>query len=212
MMGEVEPSAPSALPHWLPTSWTTCPQQQQRKGSSPLSVVVRPRPPPSTRRQTHLEPPLRLLSALHGQDQGLASRQREAQLVPLLASLLGHVDDVAEVEGELGVGAAVFDALVALPKLKKKKKNLVLILKPNRAKDSSVVHLQLVVPNDHELLGPLAEALLPQQEGADAAVSDRRVGVLLSHPPLRPLLTFGLFVFLLFVRLVGTAQSVRVVV
>lgn len=34
--------------------------------------------------------------------------------MPLLASLLGDVDDVAEVERELRVGGALFDALEAL--------------------------------------------------------------------------------------------------
>ena len=65
-------------------------------------------------RGRYLEPALGLLLALHGQHEGLAARQGEAQLVPLLAALLGDVDDVAEVQRELRVRGAVLDALVTL--------------------------------------------------------------------------------------------------
>lgn len=62
----------------------------------------------------YLEPPLGLLFALNGQDESFASRQGEAQLVPLLASFLWDIDDVAQIQGKLRVGVALFDALVAL--------------------------------------------------------------------------------------------------
>lgn len=118
MMGDVDPSTPSVLLHWLPTSCTTC---SHKKGNAEVKTPPSHllwsdsadfHPPKGDGR--HLEPALGLLFALDRQHQGLATRQREAQLVPLLASLLGDVDDVAEVERELRVGGALFDALEAL--------------------------------------------------------------------------------------------------
>lgn len=81
----------------------------------------------------YLEPPLRLLSALDGQDQSLASGQREPQLVSLFLSFFGDVDDVAEVQRQLCVRCALLDVLITLWRgekgllIKQKKQNLFLI-------------------------------------------------------------------------------------
>lgn len=114
MMGDVDPSTPSVLLHWLPTSCTTCSHEKGNAGDSLLTGCGLCRLAPPGGDGWYLQPTLGLLFALDRQHQGLAAGQREAQLVPLLASLLGHVDDVAEVERELRVGGAFFDALEAL--------------------------------------------------------------------------------------------------
>lgn len=119
-MGEVDPSSPSVLLHWLPTSCTTWIQKKKmftsKQTNKPCVVVLPsamfPRVFPSS--DTYLEPPLGLLFTLNSQHQSFASRQREAQLVSLLPSFLRDVDDVAQIKRELSVGSALFDALIAL--------------------------------------------------------------------------------------------------
>lgn len=68
--------------------------------------------------------------------------------------------------------------------------------------------LQSVLTYDGELLGPLAEAFLAQQEGADAAVPGRRHGALVRRPLVGELDAGTPLFFVLFVGLVGTAQGV----
>ena len=70
-------------------------------------------------------------------------------------------------------------------------------------------HQQLVVLDDTEQLGPLPEALLAQQEGADARVLHQMHGRLLGRPLVARLVTTLL---LLVIGLVGAAHGIRVVV
>lgn len=72
-------------------------------------------------------------------------------------------------------------------------------------------HQQLLLFDDTQQLGPLAEALLAQQEGADASVLHQVHGRLLRRPLVTHLLAFPVLL-LLVVGLVGAAHGVRVVV
>ena len=70
-------------------------------------------------------------------------------------------------------------------------------------------HQQLVVLDDTEQLGPLPEAFLAQQEGADARVLHQMHGRLLGRPLVARL---AAALLLLVIGLVGAAHGVRVVV
>lgn len=76
---------------------------------------------------------------------------------------------------------------------------------------SSSSYLKLIVSDNDQLFGPLPKASLSQQEGADTAVSNWSVWVLLGRPSLRLVPSLGLFFFFL-VGLVGATQSIRVIV
>lgn len=70
------------------------------------------------------------------------------------------------------------------------------------------LYLKFIISNDDQLLGPLAETLLPQQEGADATVSDRPVTGVLGRPSLSLVPPLVVLIIVLLVRLVGAAESV----
>lgn len=76
---------------------------------------------------------------------------------------------------------------------------------------SSVPHQQLVVLDDTEEFGPLAEALLAQQECADPSVLHQVHGGLFRGPLVTHLLALPILLFLI-VRLIGAAHGVRVIV
>lgn len=63
---------------------------------------------------TYLQPLLRLLPALQGQHQDLSGALGEAQLVPLVPAVLGHVDDTADVQCQPQMRLPVLGALVTL--------------------------------------------------------------------------------------------------
>lgn len=70
------------------------------------------------------------------------------------------------------------------------------------------LYLKLIISDDDQLLGPLAKALLPQQEGADSTVSDRPVTGVLRRPSLSLVPPLGVLIVVLLVRLVGAAESI----
>lgn len=72
-------------------------------------------------------------------------------------------------------------------------------------------HQELVLLDDSQLLGPLPEALFPQQEGTYPAVPHQVHGGLLRGPLVHGLRALP-FLLLLVVGLVGAAHCVRVVV
>ena len=84
---------------------------------------------------------------------------------------------------------------------------------PRMAKRLSSVatHQELVLLDDGQLLGPLPEALFPQQEGTYPAVPHQVHGRLLWGPLVCGLWPFP-FLLLLVVWLVGAAHGVRVIV
>lgn len=73
---------------------------------------------------------------------------------------------------------------------------------------SRVFYLKFIVSDDDQLLGPLPETLLPQEEGADATVSDRPVSGVLGRPSASLVPPLAVWVVVLLVGLVGAAQSV----
>lgn len=70
------------------------------------------------------------------------------------------------------------------------------------------LYLKFIVSDDDQLLGPLAETLLPQQEGANATVSDRPVTGVLGRPSLSLVPPLGVLIVILLIRLVGAAESI----
>lgn len=74
------------------------------------------------------------------------------------------------------------------------------------------LYLKFIISDDDQLLGPLPESLLPQQEGADATVSDRPVTGVLGRPSLRLVPPLAVLIVVLLVRLIGAAESIRVVI
>lgn len=75
----------------------------------------------------------------------------------------------------------------------------------------SVSHQQFVIFDDTEQFGPLAKALLPQQECADPRVLHQIHGRLFRRPLVTHLLVLPILLFLI-VRLIGAAHGIRVIV
>lgn len=131
----------------------------------------------------HLEPALGLFFALHSQHQSLSSWHGETKLMLLAASIFRHIDDIAEIQGQVNVWRAIFGILEALWRIKPEWfsawqiKNTFLLGQMfenidclSSFKSPSVIHLKSVLADNCQLLGPLTESLLAQQEGTFAAV------------------------------------------
>lgn len=72
-------------------------------------------------------------------------------------------------------------------------------------------HQEPVLPDEGQLLGPLAEAPLPQQDGTDATWLPQVCRLFPRSPPVTQLPDFGL-VLVFVVRLIRAAQGIGVVV
>lgn len=132
----------------------------------------------------YLQPLLSLLFALHSQHESVCPLVDNLQFVLLLLAIFGDVGDAAPGQSQLHLRGVVFGRLVALRGRMKEAAEWPDMMRwpywcltVYEGRCGCVFHVisyqQFVVLDDAEQLGPLAEALLAQQERTDPRILDQ---------------------------------------